>query len=182
MNTESVLAKKYATAFLNVAGDRFDTHELERVDKLQKFLAHAHEVLFFFNLPLVEQGVAQKVLDILCKGFTTESLLKRLMNLVCSERRAFLIPDVLYHIASLYRERNNLVLFTVESAQELSEDDKKMLKSFLEEQTKKIVNADYTVDQTLIAGVRALSGTLLWEHSVRQQLMVLQQSLIEQGI
>ncbi len=177
----AVLAKKYATAFMDVAQNTFDENDLQRIDALQKFLHDNRNILCYFNFSLIEHDVIQAVLDKLFKGLKTEELFKKLMQLLLKRRRALLMPEVLYYIASLYREKNNNVVFKVESSHELSEEDKKVLQQFLVEHTKKNISSDYKVDSTLIAGIRAQSETLLWEHSVKKQLRMMRRSLIEQG-
>ncbi len=177
----AVLAKKYATAFMDVAQDLFDEHDLKRVDELQKFLHDNRKILFFFNFSLIDQEVINAVLDKMFKNFKTESLFKKLMQLILHERRALLMPEVLYYVAALYREKNNIISFDVESAQELSEEEKKTVEQFLADSTKKNISPKYKIDSTLIAGMRAQSETLLWEHSIKNQLMMMRRSLIEQG-
>lgn len=182
MNPELAgLAKKYATAFLDVAGAEFDEQELHRVVRVQEFLSRAREILFFFNLPLIEPAVGQRVMDMLFKDFKTQHLMTKLMKLLCKQRRALLIPPVLNAVAALYRERTKSVAFVVTSSQELSGDDKKVIENFLREGTQKKVDLEYGVDKALIAGVRVQNDTLLWEYSVRKQLMMMRRSLIEQG-
>lgn len=182
MNAEFIVAKKYATAYLAVAGTSFNDEELARIERLQKFLVDAREVLFFFNLSLIEPDVTHKVIHELCTGFTTEKLLERLLQLICKERRALLVPTILKYVAELYREQHKSMVFMVTSSQPLMNEDKKGIEKFLKSSTGKKIDAVYAVDSTLIAGIRAQSTTLLWEQSVKKQLLTVRQSLIEQGV
>lgn len=178
----AVLAKKYATAFVNLAGKELDEREIGRLEKLRQFFRDGRELLFFFNLPLIEPSITQKVLDLLCADFSTKVLFKKLMTLVCEKHRALLIPDILQCIVNLYRNRHNRMAFAITSAQKLSDEEKRTVEEFLKTETQKIVDANYDLDPSLIAGLRAQSDTLLWEHSVKRQLRMLKRSLIEQGV
>jgi ATP synthase F1 delta subunit len=182
MNVEFVVAKKYATAFLALAGSSCDEHEINAMERLQQFLKHNREILFFFNLPLIQQDVKEAVLEKLAADLKTKPLFEKLVNLLSSDRRALLIPLVLGYIGSLYRERNTIVAFAVSSSHELSQEDKKIMEQFLASHTGKKIDASYTVDTKLIAGIRALSSTHKWEQSVRGELMMIRRSLTEQGV
>jgi F-type H+-transporting ATPase subunit delta len=181
MNIET-LARRYAMAYIKVAGAAFDEKELARVERLEKFLTTTKESLFFFNLSLIGPETEQEALDLLFKGFKTEKLFKKLMKLICNERRALLVPEMLRSIASLYREQHNIMLFSITTSHDVSDDDKKTINDFLAEKTGKTIGAEYAIDKTLIAGVRAQSDTLLWEQSIKKQLMAIRQSLVEQGV
>jgi F0F1-type ATP synthase delta subunit len=74
------------------------------------------------------------------------------------------------------------VAFTVSSSHELLEEDKKIMEQFLASHTGKKIDARYTFDATLIAGIRALSSTRKWEQSVKEELMMIRRSLTEQGV
>jgi F0F1-type ATP synthase delta subunit len=70
MNSEySVVARKYAAAFINVAGDTIDRQEFDRINVLKRFLMQNRQIMFFLNLPIMSKDTINEVLDIMFKDF-----------------------------------------------------------------------------------------------------------------
>src|SRR5579885_1269898 len=109
----SILARKYAIAFMDVVGSRFTDEEFMRVEKLKIFLRSNKTILFFLNLPLIKHADVTKVLNILFKNFVTEDVCKRLTLLLVKQRRALLLPDILHHIEDVYTVTTHSVFFNV---------------------------------------------------------------------
>ena len=67
--------------------------------------------------------------------------------------------------------------FSVLSAHDLDKKELTTIQHFLEEKTKKTIIYNHKINKDLIAGIRLLSNTLLWEHSIAQQLRDAEQLL-----
>lgn len=183
MNPENAfLAKKYATAFVAVAGAQLDESEFHRIRELHHFLQDNHPLLAIINFPLISTESAHRALFELFKHCSTASLLHRLALLLMRHRRAILLSDVLYYIAQLYQQKNNTLFFHIASSHPLSDRDMTTAVQFLERNTGKRVMYDYATDERLIAGIRLRSEGLLWEHSIKKQLNGIKRTLVDQGV
>jgi F-type H+-transporting ATPase subunit delta len=179
MNPEYAhLARKYAQAFIDVAGNQFGVDDLKNAISLKNFLRKNRTILFFLNLSLGSQ-VRDQAIDHLFKGFNSKEIFKKLILLLIRQRRVFLLPDIVHHIEDLYQESTNSMSFKVASSDELSESDQKTIVSFLEKKTKKNILVEHTVDKHLIAGIRLKSSTLSWEYSVDDHLKKIKQALVD---
>lgn len=175
--TYAPLARKYAVAFLNVAGDKFDQKDLQLLETVTNFFIAHRTIVLLFNLPGAKKNTINQVLEKLFGDFHTKELFKRLVTLLLQHHRAFLLPDVLHQISDVYKQRAGITQFQVRSSHELDERQLQGALAFLRRVTGKQVLYEYRVDAALIAGLRLQSDTLLWEHSVKKQLLSASQAL-----
>lgn len=171
MNPEnSILARKYAIAFMEVVDGQFDDTEFTRVEELKNFLRVNKTILFFLNLSLINRKDVVAALDLLYKNFKTHEICKRLTLLLVKQRRALILPDILHHIGDVYKIRTNSVFFDVTTSQAVDKEGLRAMISFIERKTSKRVLYEHAVDKNLIAGVKLQSDTLAWEYSVKRRL------------
>jgi F-type H+-transporting ATPase subunit delta len=171
MNPEyAPLARKYAAAFLNAAGDSFAEKDFLAIQQLADFLVANRPIVFFLNLALIKKQTVEQVLTKLFASCATTLLLQRLVNLLLQHHRVFLLPEVLHQIADLYKRDKGIVQFVVTTAHEIETSQLQKAVQFLKRSVGDKVMYTYAVDPTLIAGLRMQSDTLLWEHSVKRQL------------
>jgi F0F1-type ATP synthase delta subunit len=74
----------------------------------------------------------------------------------------------------LYKERMNIVEFSVTSAHELDAKNSMAVKRFLAKITGKTIMCTYSINTSLIAGMRLKSVEHMWEYSVRKRIESLQ--------
>lgn len=175
--TYAPLARKYAVAFLNVAGNKFEQKDLKALETVTIFFIANRTIALLFNLPGIKKNTINQVLEKLFGEFGTKELLKRLVALLLQHHRAFLLPDVLHQISDVYKQRTGIAQFQVHSSHALDEQQLQAALTFLGRITGKQVLYEYRVDSSLIAGLRLQSDTLLWEHSVKKQLLSAAQAL-----
>ncbi len=171
------LSRKYATAYLNVYLDTITLKNFCTIKELYAFLKQEHELLFLFKLPSsdhIKKEVIKKTFD----HFSVVDSLFKLTDLLIMHQRLFLLPKVLYYVQELYKERKGINEFHITSYPALDKEQLDGIKKFLSTRTGTHVLYEYTVDNKLIAGIRAQSTQLLWEHSVAAQLRTMKQSLL----
>jgi F-type H+-transporting ATPase subunit delta len=166
----SIVARKYAAAFLSAAGDAFTEADFFTLQQCNEFIQVNRPVIFYLNLPLIKKPVIGRVLDQLFGSCATLPLLKKLVVLLMQHHRAFLLPEVLHQISDLYKRGKKVTQFTITSSHALDDAAQQVAVQFLERETHMRVLYDYKVDPSLIAGIRLQSDTVLWEHSVKKQL------------
>lgn len=175
----ALVARKYAQAFMAVAGDTFNEHEFRCSRELKRFLRKNRALLFHFGVPLVTKDIVEQALDLLYRDFKTcAALFKQLTRLLIKHHRIVILPDVLHHLGDLYKEQSNSMFFYVISSHDLDQHQIRACEEYVAGATGKKIVSEYFVDKELIAGIRLQSDTFLWEHSVRKQLQAVQQSLI----
>lgn len=174
---QAKLARRYARAFLNVFEDSFTPQAMEALIALVIFLKkHAH-ACFLMELSFLSVDAKKEAVRDLCLRFKVTEGVQRLFLLLIDHQRTSLAPDVFDAVIDLYKRKENYVYFSVSTTCELSDQQKKMIEEFLQDQVKGMVFCSYAIDKTLIAGIRMQSDNWLWENSVKSRLRTLQQTL-----
>lgn len=172
----SVVAKKYAQAFLNIAGDSFTRDDFKKVCVLERFLRQHRAELFFLRSPIKNDHAKENFLEHLMTPFSARAQLLLLVQVLMQHRRLFLLPTVARFLCQLYAERHAIAYFFIESSHELSADDCAVLEDFLARMTHETILYEYVKEPRLIAGIRLRSDRLLWEYSIHKQLKLITSS------
>lgn len=181
MNPETVVSRNYAIAFLNLYGDNISLSDFVAIRKLLSFWQSNREVNAIFDMPGLSTDKKMEMVHQLLEKFSAPFFLGKLIFLLIEHKRVFLIKDVLVQLCQLYKEKKDILFFTISSAHQLLDDELGSIKQFLERKTGKSILYECAIDKNLIAGIRCQSETLVWEHSVRKQLDDLRKQLILQG-
>ena len=173
---DSVLSRKYATAFLNLFIDEIGIKDYCNIVDLFNYLKNHPELGSVFKLPRVDEA-KKEAIDCMVKEFRLKPSLKKLMHLLMQHQRLFLLPDVLRYIQQLYKERREIMEFEVRSSHALTKDQLETIKYFLSSKTGNHILYEHTIHKDLIAGIRLQSDLLLWERSVARRLAEAQRLL-----
>jgi F-type H+-transporting ATPase subunit delta len=173
MIRSSALARKYASAMLNVLTKELTKEELEQLDALIAYFNEHSEALFYLKLAFIKADVKQALLKKLYARFGIDGLLDAVTELLAQHQRLGLLPEVIVAIRRLYKERQGIADCVIMSSHALNEEQVLVLQNFVKSATGKTIISKHVIDKALIAGVRIQGDTFLWEHSVRQQLQAL---------
>jgi F0F1-type ATP synthase delta subunit len=83
----------------------------------------------------------------------------KLIDILIVDKRLSLLPMIMDQIIRIVLKQFSIMQWHISSAQELSDAHKQQLTSWLSEETGASVDAQYSIDQSLIAGIRAVSDT-----------------------
>ncbi len=172
----SIVAKKYAQAFLNIAGDAFTRDDFKKACVLELFLRQHRAELFFLRSPVENDQVKEIFLEHLMAPFGARVQLMLLVRVLMRQHRLFLLPAVARFLCQLYAERHAISYFFIESSHELTADDCVVLVDFLARMTHETIFYEYVKEPRLIAGIRLHSDRLLWEYSIHKQLKLITSS------
>lgn len=172
-HVSSVIARRYAQAFLRVYDTFLRFEDIQKIDALAQYL-HDQRTTF---IPLVRTLYGEQLLAMrdelialaIKNGMPSHCL--QLFRVLADDGRLFLIDTVLTHIVRMYKKQHGIVTCVVRSAHPLDERAKKELQQFLARKTKQtIIIERYDIDPRLIAGIRVQGETFLWEYSLDQRL------------
>lgn len=169
MNNQTLIAKRYAQAFLNTTS--FSLEDFKKVQQAVFFLEQHPEVFVLLKIPLLDASVKRTALEKkIIENFGLPKSFITLLDVLVVKKRSELILDVLKNILVIYKEQNNVQLFTISSSSILDEAQMDVIKKFLKNKTNATVLTTFCHDTNLIAGVRMQSDELQWEYSVAKQL------------
>jgi len=166
----TAVAKKYAQAFLRVFASEISLADVGKIEIAQRSMQQNQKILFFLQLPQFDDAQRLSLIEDLVGHFALPQECVRILLLLVTHNRSFLIPEVLSFIVSLYKEAAGVVDFVVKSSDDLNQAQKEKIKIFLNDSSGKKCQCSYVIDKKLIAGIRAQSVEYIWEYSVRKQL------------
>lgn len=177
INNQLIIAKRYARAFLNVFS--LSPTDVQKLNNAIIFLRQHPEIATFLKIPLLDSHIKREALkESVIQKFDLPSSFDLIVELLIHKKRSELLLQVLEQIKKDYQEQQNIKLFTISSSIELSDAQKKELEQYLINTTNATIDARYTIDKKLIAGIRMQSDELQWEYSIAKQLKKIRASLI----
>lgn len=171
------LARRYAQAFLKVWYHSLRAEDIMGFERIEQFFKTHQPACFFMDLSLLSIASKREVVLNLVERFKLPQSSYSLIMLVIGQRRALLLGDVFHQLADLYKERADIVTFTVQSSYLLQEDERKTIENFLKEQIEGQVFCSYELNHELIAGIRIFNEQYRWECSAQAQLRALYNSV-----
>jgi F0F1-type ATP synthase delta subunit len=165
------LADKYAHAFIELYDKKISSHDLERLENAYNNFSHNKDLIGL--LGLADSGIQQEMVTILQKYYKFSPCFGILWNLLLTHRRLFLLPAVLDSLMTVYKKKHGIVPVAVTSSHPLSRQEQEQVEKFLAHQTGLAIIYTYSVDPTLIVGIRMQSPTFLWERSFLKDLHIM---------
>ncbi len=174
-----ILARRYALAYLHTFDQDISKDALISLKEARSFFLNHKRALYFLSLPTIAKETKIKIMEHLFMQFKLPVSINRLMELVIVQKRAALWCEILQYIIDLYQQQQQLMTVLIESWPKLSNDEIDRVKQFLARKTGNDIIYTYRMNQDLIAGIKAQSGTILWECSIAKNIRTLRLSLIK---
>lgn len=168
----SLLARKYAYAYLNRYGAEWSFDTYQRLSELADFLQQHHAAVDYFTIAATSQEIIQRLFEQLIARFEMPESLRKLFNLLWKHKRLFILSEVMAALCYEYRKKYGIQVWTISSSHPLSNEQIEIIKKQLARRTGKIIEINIEHDAQLIAGIRLQSDTLAFEHSINKQLQV----------
>ena len=171
MSVATLIAKRYAQAFLNLFIDDLTDADFIQVQHSIAFFSQNRPLLALLKVPHIqaEQKIAA-LEQVLITNYKLPEAFKKLITLLVHNKRAALILETLEQLKKLYRAHQNIEFYKISSSHVLNDDELKILQKFLAQKTGRTIFYTYTIDPNLIAGIRMQSNERLWEYSIKKQL------------
>jgi len=179
--SSNIIAKTYATAFVNVYFDDLSDDYINRLSKLAIFLKSNKQPYIYLRIPKIPQEVKIKALNKVAQAFNLEEGIKKLMYALLETDRIEILDKVLNQIKIVYQRQAGVELFEVISSHSLSDEEKEKVLIFIKANSKYKVKAKFIVDKKLIVGLRIKSNSFLWERSIVKQLRDIKQFMFNQA-
>jgi F-type H+-transporting ATPase subunit delta len=179
--TNKSAANRYARALLEVAikehGDlaRIETDLAAFVDL---FTAHPALARVLLN-PAVPVARKQSAVSEVVALAGTAPMLAKLLNLLAERDRLVVLPDLLVSYRDRLREHQGVVSAEVTTAAPLAGDRVKAIEQSLAAATGAAVILETKVDASIVGGVVARVGSVVYDGSVTRQLERIRKSLTD---
>lgn len=173
-----IISKRYAKALLSIGKEdgQYEEYGRQLADFVDLCRASGELLPVLSNLQFDLED-RRKVLTALLDKMGVEGVVRNFLNLLLDKGRIALAPDILVVCQGLTDELAGLKRAEIISAGPLEEAEVARIKEALGQVVKGRVELDLKVDQSLIGGVIARIGDLVFDGSVRTQLLGLKESL-----
>ncbi len=173
------IGRRYAKALLQigVATKSFDALGRE-LDRAADTISRSPELKNALENPIFPTHKRRLVLEELARRLALSASVRNLLLLLLDKGRIAALPDIARAHRELVDEQAGRARATVTSAAPIDPTTEGRLKAALEKQTGKAVILDKRVDASLIGGLVAQVGDLVFDGSLKTQLEQLRQDLL----
>jgi F-type H+-transporting ATPase subunit delta len=181
--TSGAIAGRYARALFVLATAEGRVEDVgAELSLLADVLRDVPELAQVLSSPVTSRAVRKEIASTLCEqSLQVSATLRNFLHATIDNNRVRAIPDIVERYRALADEAAGRVHVTVKSAAPLSEENRRRLQEGLSRATGKLVTLDVAVDPSLIGGLAARVGHLVFDGSLRAQLDGLRREL-ERGV
>lgn len=176
------IAGRYATAVFELAREAKDLKALEAdVDALQAALDESADLRSMIASPVYSRDAQSTAVAALAKAMKLSGTVANTLALMASNRRLFVLPQLLSALRDMIAEEKGEVTADVASATALTKAQADKLAKTLKASVGKTVKLNATVDEFLIGGLVVKVGSKMIDTSIRSKLASLQNAMKEVG-
>lgn len=172
------VASRYAAALADAA---LAEGNAERVrNDLESFVAASDESAELRNVletPSVPAELKRKIVDALAKRMDLAKAVRNFVFLLVDHGRVEMLHEIQQAFNQALNERLGIADAEVTSARKLSAEERRELTAALERRTGKKIEARFREDDSLLGGAVVRVGSIVYDGSVREQLMRLREQL-----
>ena len=165
------LAQRYANALVDVVIEQGNADQVRKeLASFNELLDQSADLRNFLASPAVPPPTKQAVIEKLVARLGASKTLRNFLFVIVENRRAAMLPQIQQAFEALLRARLGVAEAQVTSVRELGVEEKLNLVRALERLTGKRVEAQYEINEELIAGAVVRIGSTIYDGSVRAQL------------
>jgi len=166
------LALKYAKGLFTAAKELGKTQEFgKELNQIKDLLVSMPEVLSALQNPIYPPDLKLEIIQEILKVVKVDPEIERFLNLLVERRRIQFIKEIVTMYQELLDEELNIARGEVITAYPISEEEKKELEEILKNYLKKEVILESKIDEEIIGGVKIKIGDLIFDGSVKTQLI-----------
>jgi F-type H+-transporting ATPase subunit delta len=173
-----IISKRYAKALMSLGKEDGNYAEYGRqLDDFGALFATSGELISVLTNPQFNLDDRRRVLAAVLDKLDLKGIVRNFLNLMLDKGRIGLVPEVLTVYQGLTDGLAGLKRAEVTSAAPLADDEVARIKDVLTGVVGGRVEVDVQVDQSLIGGLVARIGDMVFDGSVKTQLLGLKESL-----
>jgi F-type H+-transporting ATPase subunit delta len=175
-----VLVKRYTQGFVNsIKDDNEYKILLQQLVDFRNFLLSHKELTDVLHNPFLSTTKKIEIAKDVLTKVLPESKASRLIILLLEKDRFELFPDIVDFLPDMWNEEKGVSTFEVSSVIPLNDVQKKKLSEKLERLENKTVALKYRTDPDLLGGLSIRKGNIVYDVSLRGDLMKLKEKIIE---
>ncbi len=174
------IARRYAIALADVAQSRNEVETIQaELHQWQALIHENRELSIALTNPVFKHAIKEKILETLIQKFSPSQTTANFLRVLLRNNRIAHLKEIAKSFSEVIEERNNVTLAKIVSARSLSEDEKEALRKSLEKKTGKKIRFELSTDPSLLGGIVATVGSIVFDGSVRNRLTILKERFID---
>ena len=171
-------AKRFACAFLNRFGNLLPEEFFVDLSDFAAFIRKQPILYAYFHITKQDEQLITLLLNKIHANKNCAVYTRKLIELLIKQKRLVLLGSLCEQIVQQNNLQKRRIEVTVFFAHELSQDDRVATEKKIKDSLGQSCLIVYKKDDSLVRGMRIQTDTLLWEHSVRKQLRMLNKKLL----
>lgn len=170
-------AVQYAHAIMQLTDESGTAQSvLANMQTMQKVFAESPDLMVLFKHPAIAAPEKIRFLKECCAGL--DELASRLLELLCERRKLHLLGEIVSQFEELLREKKGILSGTLTSAESMSEDAVRRIRTSLSQRYSKEVQLQVEVDKSLIGGHVLRIGDQVIDGSLKGRLHAVEKALL----
>ena len=173
-------SERYARALFEVASENSEIDKIE--NNLNDFLSifdSSPEFRNFIKNPTQTVENQFNVIDVISEKIGFVKNLKNFLYLLANKRRIFFVHKIMQNFLKLCSEKRGEVKASLISSKKLSQDELNDISSEFSKSMGSTIKIDYSVDESLIGGLKIQLGSFMIDTSIKNKLKKYKQLMIE---
>ena len=174
------IARRYARAYLNVFQKLLSVGDIAALESLVALLKKNRIILAYLVVPRWSNQEKKIFLTALFTQLKICPSFKKLTFVLLQHRSIELLTDIAEYVLFEDRKRHGKQEFAVTSSHLLSVTEQQLVIDYLVTMTSCSIDAVFTIDPTLIYGIKLQSESFQFDNSVAKKLKEARQNLLRQ--
>ena len=173
-------SERYARALFEVASDNAELKQIENnlIDFLSIYDA-APELVSFIKNPTHSNKSQVEAINIISNNLNFPKTLKNFLSLLIEKKRIFFVRKIVNLFLKLCSKKRGEVKASLVSSKSLSNEELQVISSQFSQSLGFKIKFDYSVDESLIGGVKIQLGSLMVDTSIKNKLKKYEKLMIE---
>lgn len=161
--------RNYARAIFEIAlNNHVENIILEKLVALNDLINNSKEMKYSLSSPLVNYEKKRLIIKKLSKLIDLDQTIVRFFLLLVKNARISLLDDIIIEYKNLLETKNNIQKVFVISSKKLSIDEENEVNAEISKKfTDKKLQIDFTIDQSIIAGIIIKYGNFIFDCSIK---------------
>lgn len=148
---------------------------LEQLRGLAELIKATPALTYALTSAFIPVNQKKLMVEEILKRLDLDPRLARLVKLLTEKEKMSLLPEILDELPGVWAEEKGIDVFEIDSAVDLTEEEKTELQRTLEEKWKKPVRLNFRINPEIIGGLVLKKGNVHYDVSVRGGLLKLKE-------
>ncbi len=173
-------SQRYARALFEVGCESFELDKIENnLNDFSKIYDSSSEFISFIKNPTQSNNNQLEAINIISKKLNFSKNLKNFLSLLIEKRRIFFVRKIIHEFLKLCSQKRGEVKALLISSKTLSKEELNEISSQFSYSMGLKIKFDYSVDESLIGGIKIQLGSLMVDTSIKNKLKKYEQLMTE---